>query len=217
MKATRVIASGLMAMAASLFAASAASAAPSNQDSTWMVAAHQSNLAEIAAGQVAQQQASSQSVKDTATMFIQMHTTLDASLTSGAATLGVTLPKAPSPAQQASLAQVKTQTGTAFDTAWVAQQIAGHRDALSGTQTEVSSGSDAAVLKLANTTLPVVQQHLSELLKLSGAPVAVAAGSGGQAASSASPTVFVPAAVLAAGGVLLLALALTLVRRRRAA
>ena len=216
MKATRVLASAVLAVAASVFAASAASAAPSNQDTTWMVAAHQSNLAEIAAGQAAQSQASSQSVKDTGAMFIQMHTTLDASLTSEASALGVSLPSAPSAAQQASLAQVKTQTGTAFDTAWVAQQLAGHRDAASATQTEIRTGSDAAVLKLANTALPVIEQHLAELQTLSGSPSVVAAGSGGQAASSAPLTTFAPAAMLAVAGVVLFALAVTSVRRRRA-
>lgn len=213
MRTIRVMAALLVLGAMGVFGAATASAAPNSQDQTWMVAAHQSNLAEIAAGTAAQQQASSQSVRDLGAMFVQMHTTLDANLKSAAGTLGVALPSAPTPAQQQSLAAVKAKTGTAFDTAWVAQQIAGHRNTLAATQAELSSGSDATVLALARAATPVVQSHLTALLKLSGTtPSAIPAGSGGQAALlvaySTQPSdqpVTAVALLAAAGAALLLA------------
>jgi putative membrane protein len=205
-----VLAAMLVLGAMGVFGAGTAYAAPSSQDRAWIVAAHQSNLAEIAAGTAAQQQARSQSVKDLGAMFVQMHTTLDADLKKAAGQLGVALPGAPTPAQQSSLAAVKAKSGSAFDTAWVAQQIAGHRNTLAATQKELASGSDATVLALAKASTPVVQSHLNALLKLSGAttPSVVPAGSGGQAALVAQPTDAVvpttPVAALAAAGALLL-------------
>jgi putative membrane protein len=194
-----------------LVGAGTASAAPSPQDTTWMVAAHQSNLTEIAAGQAAQQKATSQQVKDLGAMFIQMHTALDADLTAAAKTLGVSLPDAPTASQQATLASVAAKSGAAFDSAWVTSQIAGHRTTLAATQKEVSSGSDATVVKLATAATPVVQQHLTALLALPEAPSSVQAGTGGQAASDRTPWLL----ALAAMGAALLAGAVVTSSRRR--
>jgi putative membrane protein len=190
-----------------------ASAAPSSQDTTWMVAAHQSNLTEIAAGKAAQDKATSQAVKDLGAMFVQMHTALDADLTKAATSLGVSLPDAPNVAQQATLASVSAKSGADFDSAWVTSQIAGHREALAATQKEISSGSDQAVLTLANAARPVIQQHLSALLALPQAPTSVAAGTGGEAAQR-SPWFVVLAAL---GGLLLGAAVLAPKRLRQRA
>jgi putative membrane protein len=165
--------------------ASPALAAPSDQDVTWMQAAHQSNLSEIAAGNAAQQQATTPEVKELGAMFVQHHTELDTALTQAAQQLGVQLPGEPSPEQQQQLAAVQSQQGMAFDTAWIAQQIGGHVTAKAATQTELQSGSDPAVLKLARTTAPVVERHLAELRTAAakyGVPTSVNGGTGGQAA-----------------------------------
>ena len=147
-------------LGAVVLTAAPALAAPSEQDTAWMQAAHQSNLAEIAAGNAAQQQATTQDVKDLGAMFVQMHTELDTQLTQAAQQLGVQLPAAPSPEQQQQLAAVQANQGQAFDTAWIAQQIGSHSTTLAATQKELSSGSDETVLNLARTSTPVVEQHL---------------------------------------------------------
>ena len=58
-----------------------------------MKAAHQSNLAEIAAGEAAQQSATTDDVTSLGAMFIQMHTQLDDSLKAAAQQLDVELPE----------------------------------------------------------------------------------------------------------------------------
>jgi len=68
-----------------------ASAAPSSHDTTWMAAAHRSNLTEIAARTSAQAKATSQQVEDLGAMFVEMHTAFDKDLTAGAKALNVTL------------------------------------------------------------------------------------------------------------------------------
>lgn len=180
----RLLAVLILVSVGSLGTAATAQAAPSVQDSTWMVAAHQTNLTEIAAGTAAQTKAVSQSVKDAGQMFVTMHTQLDATLTATAQKLGVSLPTTPNPAQQQTLASVGSQTGASFDTAWVASQVAGHRMALAGTQAEVASGSDATVVALAQAALPVIEQHLATVTALSANPSTVQAGTGGQAAQA---------------------------------
>jgi putative membrane protein len=165
--------------------AAPALAAPSQQDVTWMQAAHQSNLAEIAAGNAAQQQATTPEVKQLGAMFVQHHTQLDTALTQAAQQLQVQLPAAPTPEQQQQLAAVQAKQGMAFDTAWIAQQIGSHVTTLAITQTEVKSGSDPAVVAQAQAATPVVTQHLDQLRSTAtkyGVPTSVNGGTGGQAA-----------------------------------
>src|SRR4051794_2689228 len=111
-------------VAAFSWSAASAVAAPSQQDTTWMVAAHQSNLSENAASA----QATPDTVRQLGQMFVAMHTQLDADLTATATQPGVTLPESPTPAQQQALALVQGQQGAAFDAAWLASQVTGHRE-----------------------------------------------------------------------------------------
>ena len=98
-----VAGAGLALTAAGVAGATTAAAAPSAQDRAWMVAAHQSNLTEIQAGQAAQQKATSDVVKEHGQLFIRDHTRLDASLQALAKSKGVTLPSAPNAQQRATL------------------------------------------------------------------------------------------------------------------
>lgn len=206
-----------VALTALVTVAGTASAAPSQQDTAWMVSAHQSNLAEIAAGTAAQQSATTDTVKSLGQMFVQMHTDLDAKLTAAAQQLGVQLPDAPSPAQQQSLAAVTAKTGPAFDSAWIAQQLAAHQASRAAGQKELTQGSDPAVKALAEAAAPVVQQHLDSLKQAAGqygVPTEVQAGSGGQAAAMPWSS-GIGLALAAVGMVLVAAGALHLFRYRR--
>jgi putative membrane protein len=196
-------------------AGAAPAAAPSAQDRQWMVAAHQSNLTEIAAGKAAQQKATTAKVRNLGAMFIRDHTTLDAQVRAAAKSLGVRLPSTPNAQQRAALAAVAGKSGSAFDAAWIAAQTTGHRQALAATDKEISSGSDATALKLARAARPVVATHYSELTSGgTGSPTAVGAGTGGQAATDGT----VPGLALTGAGVLLAAAAGgLLVTRRRSA
>jgi putative membrane protein len=198
--------------------AAPALAAPSDQDVAWMQAAHQSNLAEIAAGNAAQQSATTPEVKELGQMFVQMHTELDTALTQAAQQLGVQLPPAPTPEQEQQLAAVRANQGMAFDTAWISQQIGSHVTTLAVTQKELQAGSDPTVLGLARTATPVVEQHLAELRTTArqyGVPTSVPGGTGGQAADDGLGTVGWGLAGL--GGLAVLAGSAGLVRRRTTA
>jgi putative membrane protein len=169
-----------------VLATTSAVAAPTDQDATWLRAAHQSNLAEIAAGNAAQQAAATEDVRNLGRMFVQMHTELDGQLKPVAQQLGVELPDRPTASQQQQLAAVQQKSGQAFDTAWIAQQIGSHSTTLAATQQELQAGSDSQVLTLARTATPVVEQHLAELRSAAqkyGVPTSVPGGTGGQAAT----------------------------------
>ena len=212
MKLLKRAAVGALAVSAVvLLTASPAMAAPSEQDQTWMIAAHQSNLAEIAAGTAAQQKGASQAVRDMGAMLIKDHQTLDADLTAAAQKFGVALPGEPTAEQQATLAEVSKNSGEAFDAAWIAAQIDGHRTSLAAGQQEVQSGSDPAAIALAQAAGPVIQRHLDDLLKLAGqTPGSVPSGTG------ALETPVLLGVSLLGMGLVAVAAALVMMRRARA-
>jgi putative membrane protein len=181
-----------------------------------MVAAHQSNLAEIAAGQAAQREATTDTVRELGQMFIEHHTRLDRQLVAAAERFDLELPDAPSPAQREQLAAVTAKSGQAFDTAWIAQQIASHRQSKALGAQELANGQDATALSLARASAPVIQRHLNELLAAAdqyGVPTTIGAGTGGQAADSQQTAGL---AFVGAGLLLVAGTATVLARRRRA-
>jgi putative membrane protein len=160
---------GALAVTGTAFATPAlASGTASQQDSTWLVAAHQSNLAEIAAGTDAQQNATNEDVKALGEHLVADHTTLDRSVTALAQKYGVTLPDAPNAEQQAALAEVKQKSGEAYDAAWVSSQLTGHLKTKAATAEELSEGEAADVVEAARTATPVVQRHIDELRSIAG-------------------------------------------------
>ena len=193
-----------------------ASAAPSQQDQDWMVAAHQGNLAEIAAGEAAVEMGTTEAVREHGQMLIDDHTKLDADLTAAAEEHDVTLPSMPTEEQQATLESVSAQSGEAFDMAWVESQITAHRHTIAMGEEELAQGTEQAVMDMAEAAAPVVQKHLDALMDTAqdlGVPTSVPAGTGGQAASSPQA---LGVALVGVGIAAITAAALFVVRRRQA-
>ncbi len=199
-----------------LLPATSASAAPSDQDTSFLRAAHQSNLAEIASGNLAQEKAESQQVKDLGARWVEDHTTLDTAVRDTAEALGVDLPDAPNAEQQALARRYEAASGSAFDALWIPTQMDSHMKSMRLGQTQLARGSDAQAKKVAQDAAPVVAAHhelLEEAASELGVPSSIATGTGGQAAGSNVPT----AIGFGALGLLLVGAALFLLRRRPAA
>ncbi|HEY2241981.1 MAG TPA: DUF4142 domain-containing protein [Streptosporangiaceae bacterium] len=203
--------SGLLIGTGSAGAATAAPAvqarmAAAAQDSTWAQATAQTDLAEIAIGQLAEQRAQHSDTKMMAQVTISDHTKALASLKQVASQAGITLPTAPSPTQQSQAAQLKSVASSQFDTTYDSIQIKGHELSISQTRTELASGSSSAVKDNAQAYLPVAEKHLqmaeSDFTALGGSVSGVNAGTGGLAA--VRPADDAPWIAAAAAGALLL-------------
>lgn len=193
----------------------AASAAPSEQDTAFLRAAHQSNLAEIAGGRIAQQKGNSQQVKDLGARFVADHTRLDAALRETASTLDVDLPSAPNAEQRALAERYRATSGEQFDALFVATQMDAHMKAMALGRTELAEGNDARAKTVARNAAPVIESHheaLDAAARDLGVPTMVDSGTGGQAAAG---TVNPWGASLIGLGMLLVAGAVLLLRRRR--
>jgi putative membrane protein len=102
--------------------------------------------------------------------------------------------------------------GAEFDKQWVSTELSAHIVQINRGQSEISGGSDPAVVKLAKDAAAVLAVHHAALMRASTAaspPSHVDSGSGG----FADPRrVFVPLSVIAIG--LMLIMAGTALRRR---
>ncbi|SEG97166.1 putative membrane protein [Nonomuraea solani] len=143
-------------------------AQPSEQDKTWMRAIHQGNLAEVQAGRLAKHKGVGQQVEAVGEMLVKDHTKLDAALTQAATRLGVQLPTSPSAGQRQDLLRMEDATGEDFDQDFLSSMIKAHKAALAATKTEISKGSSPAVVALAKTAAPSLQEHLSALRRAQG-------------------------------------------------
>jgi putative membrane protein len=184
--------------------AAQAAAAPSEQDNAFLVAAHQSNLAEIATGNQAQQKAQSQAVKDLGAQFVADHTRLDQALQQVATTLNVELPDAPNEEQQAAAARLEATSGDQYDALWLSIQMDQHMKAMANGEKEIADGSDETVIQLARDAAPVIASHhdgIEAAGRELGVPTGVDSGTGGQLADESPARA--PALALIAFGMLL--------------
>jgi putative membrane protein len=162
-----------------------AGAAPSAQDTRFLREAHQTNLAEIAVGQLAEQKGASQTVRDIGARLVTDHTALDGPLRSAASALRVSLPTEPTAEQQAVATRLRNASGAEFDRLFVITQLDGHARAIRAGETEIASGSDPRARQVAIEAAPVIKAHHDALMAAArqlGIPTSVDAGNGGQAA-----------------------------------
>ncbi|MFD5326895.1 DUF4142 domain-containing protein [Streptomyces sp. NPDC127092] len=211
MRISVISSTALIAAAATAFvcAPQAVAAEVGDRDRKFMKAAHQGNLAEIAAGQDARQHATTACVKAVGAVLVRDHGKLDADVTALAKKLGVSLPARPAPEDEEELKAVQAKAGTpGYDAAWLAAQEAAHNKTLALIDQELEAGKNSEVYAAAQSARPVVAMHLDMVrggtCHAAKTPKTVHAGSGGHlAAATANREAIGTAAV--AGGLLLAA------------
>ncbi|MFI2642102.1 DUF4142 domain-containing protein [Streptomyces sp. NPDC018610] len=139
-----------------------AAASGATQDQTFLVQAHQGNLAEIAAGKDAGRHATTTCVINVGKTLVRDHTKLDASVRKLAAETNTTLPSTPTAAQRQQLKAVQAKAGgSAYDTAWLKVQDTAHRKTLTLIDKEIAQGKNSSVVAAARSARPVVAMHLN--------------------------------------------------------
>ena len=155
-RAMTVVVAGLASLG---LVAAPARAAVSTQDAQFLDLAHQANLAEINAGQLAQIHSQSQAVQSIGQTLITDHGMLDGAIQRTAFGLNVALPNAPNAQQQATAAKLQQADGRTFDELFITSQLAGHAAVIAAIKTEQAKGSDQAVIAAATSAAPVVAMH----------------------------------------------------------
>jgi putative membrane protein len=137
--------------------------AATNPDASFFKHAAEGGLAEVDAGNLAQQKASAQNVKDFAAMMVKDHSAANDKLQSIATAKGITLPTSPSVAQMAGKAKLDVLSGTTFDTSYIKGQVRAHEQTIGLFRKEITAGQDAEAKAFAKETLPTVKSHLKAI------------------------------------------------------
>jgi putative membrane protein len=134
----------------------------SSQDHTFVRMAAQSNMAEIQAGQLAETRAATPAVREYGRWMVTDHTMMNQMLQGIAHHEGLEVPTSPNAEQMRQAAELKNQQGTRFDTTYITAQVQDHESSVKAFQTEASAGQNMMLKRLAQSGLPVLQQHLTE-------------------------------------------------------
>jgi putative membrane protein len=126
----------------------------------FMDKAAQGGLAEVQLGQLAEQKASSQAVKDFGQRMVTDHTKVNDQLKSLASSDGVALPTAMNAKDQALYDKLSGMSGPAFDQEYMKNMVKDHKMDIADFQKESNSGRNEGVKMFASSTLPTLQQHL---------------------------------------------------------
>jgi putative membrane protein len=154
-----LIASTLLILPLAAFSAS-------NPDMSFYKHAAEGGISEVELGNLAQDKATSQDVKDFAAMMIKDHGTADDKLKALAASKGIDLPTSASIGEIATKAKLDVLSGETFDKSYIKSQLKAHREAIALFRKEAASGQDPDAKAFASETLPTLQKHMQAIRRV---------------------------------------------------
>ena len=116
-------------------------------------------LAEVELGQLAQQKAQNDQVKQFGARIAQDHAKANDELKQLAAAKGVTLPSDPGPHQK-DIDRLAALSGDRFDRAYMYHMVKDHKQDVKAFQSEARTAKDPEVKGFASRTLPTLEEHL---------------------------------------------------------
>ena len=128
-------------------------------DRQFMMDAAAGGMMEVQAGQTAQQNASSQKVKDFGAWMVTDHTKANDELKSIASSKNVTLPDSLPADKKEHLMAMAKMKGKAFDSHYMDMMVNDHKATVAKFEKAASSASDADVKAFAAKTLPIIKAH----------------------------------------------------------
>ena len=132
----------------------------SAQDYNFLVTAARIDLGEVQLGQLAQKQGTSQSVRNFAERMINDHSKANIGLNEIASEKDATVPTQLSQKQDSVLQPLEGLSGAKFDKTYAQHMVKGHTKAIKEFETASKDLSDPDLRAWAQTTLPLLQQHL---------------------------------------------------------
>jgi putative membrane protein len=131
-------------------------------DSEFVQRANWANLAEVKLGNLAEQKATSKTIKDFGKRMVTDHSKAEDNLKSAAAKDNITLPSQLDARDQATFDRLSKLSGTAFDRAYARDMVRDHAADVAEFRHEATDGKDAAIKGFASQTLPTLEDHLKE-------------------------------------------------------
>ena len=137
-------------------------------DKKFAMNAARGGIAEVQAGKLAADKATSDTLKQYGQQMVDEHTAANDKLKSIAEGKGLTLPTAPAAKDAAAIAKMSKLSGSAFDSAYKKFAVASHTDAYKVFSMETKMGTDSDIKQFATDTLPTVKAHLAHAKQFAG-------------------------------------------------
>jgi len=140
----------------------------SQEDADWAAKVANANMTEIELSKVAQDKATSQRLKDFASMMVTDHTKAGDQLKQLAATKNITLPANLDDKSQKKLDNLNKKSGKDFDKAYTDDMLDDHKDAVDAFQKGSNNIQDADLKSCATPTLTTIQMHQDSIKAIAG-------------------------------------------------
>jgi putative membrane protein len=132
-------------------------------DVAFAMKAAQGEIAEVQMGQLAAQNASNPDVKAFGQRMVDDHTKANDKLKGVAQAQNMTLPESLDAKHQTEYAKLQGLSGPSFDREYVKCMVKDHEEDVKEFQKEANTGKDPQIKAFASETLPVLEQHLSQI------------------------------------------------------
>lgn len=132
----------------------------SEDDSKFAVEAASGGMMEVQLGELAQQKASSQRVKDFGAMMVRDHTKANDELKSLAGMKNVTLPPAPGEDHMDHIKKLSQKSGKEFDKDYMKMMVDDHKEDIDHFEKAAKNATDADIKAFASKILPTLRVHL---------------------------------------------------------
>ena len=132
----------------------------SNPDRDFMLAAAQGGMTEVKLGELAAQKGMRNDVKEFGQRMVKDHKAINDGLKALAAQKDVTLPSSLDAQHQEMVDKMAALTGSAFDDAYIANMIKGHKQDAKAFKAESAETKDADLKSFLEKSIPIVDEHL---------------------------------------------------------
>jgi putative membrane protein len=140
-----------------------AAATVSTADQEFILAAAQGGMTEVKLGELASTNGKRADVKEFGKMMVKDHTAINDDLKALAAQKGVILPDSLDAKHQGMVDKLTALTGSAFDDAYIADMIKGHKADAKAFKAESAATQDAEIKSFLDKSIPVVEAHLKHV------------------------------------------------------
>jgi putative membrane protein len=130
------------------------------EDMDFATEAAQGGLMEVRLGELAQQQAKAEGVKEFGQRMVEDHGDANDKLMQIAGQKGIELPEDLSDDAQATYDELQQLSGAEFDEAYMDEMVSDHEDDVAAFEDYVENAQDPDLRSFAEETLPTLQEHL---------------------------------------------------------
>lgn len=141
----------------------------SEEESKFAVEAASGGMTEVQLGELAQQKASNQKVKDFGAMMVRDHSKLNDELKQLAATKNITLPPAPGEDHMDQIKKLSEKSGKEFDKDYMKLMVDDHKDDIDNFEKCSKDAKDPDLQAFASKALPTLREHHEAAKKINDA------------------------------------------------